>query len=205
MKILVACEESQAVCNAFRAIGHEAWSCDLQPCSGGHPEWHLQCDCIDVIKNDFWDIIIFHPDCTCMSVSGNAHYGKNTHGYQKRLDAITWTVNVWNMIIEHSICSVLENPVSVIFQYLSGGKLQYIQPHDFGHPESKKTGLYIRGLDLLVPTNKLDIPECGYWENQTPSHQNKLGPSKDRKKIRSRTYVGIAEAMASQWCVCYKV
>lgn len=190
MKILVACEESQAVCNAFRAIGHEAWSCDLQPCSGGHPEWHIQRDCTGPIMSQIWDIIIFHPDCTHMAVSGNRWYGKNTLGYMERLNAIQWTVDMWNLIKQQSISSVLENPVSVIFKHLEGGNLQYIQPWQFGHGETKKTGLYIRNLPNLVPTCIVSGREQRIW---------KMPPSANRKKLRSKTYQGIANCMSTTW------
>jgi len=190
MKILIACEESQTVCKAFRQHGREAWSCDLVPCSGGHPEWHLQFDCVEVIKNDFWDIIIFHPDCTCMAVSGNRWYGRGMKWNEKRIEAVRWTLKTWELICEHSKASVLENPVSVIFSEPELKNPQYIQPWQFGHGETKKTGLYIRNLPRLKPTNIVSGREHNIW---------KMPPSADRKKKRSKTYQGIACAMAEQW------
>lgn len=189
-KILIACEESQAVCKAFRLLGHNAWSCDLQPCSGGRPEWHYHRDCTGPIMSQVWDIIIFHPDCTKMAVSGNRWYGKNTIGFSGRLKAVQWTVDMWELIKRHSLSSVLENPVSVVFQHLEGGSLQYIQPWQFGHGETKKTGLYIRNLPELKPTCIVSGREQIVW---------KMPPSADRKKLRSKTYHGIAKAMAEQW------
>jgi len=201
---LIGCEESQTICLALRAQGVEAYSNDLQPCSGGYPEYHLQMDVVEAIKSRIWGIIILHPDCTHLSVSGNAHYGNGMHGYNKRLAAIEWTAKLWELAT--SVCSrvALENPVSVIFKHLSGGMVQYIQPHEFGHPESKKTGFYLRGLPPLMPTELLGIPGKGYWDNQTASGQNKLGPSPERKKIRSKTYSGVAQAIATQWGVYCK-
>ena len=199
MNILIGCEESQTVCKAFRARGHEAYSNDLKPCSGGHPEWHLQCDVMEALFFKRWDLIILHPDCTCLAVSGNAHYGQGTPGYLKRVAAIQWTKILWDTAIFMCGQVILENSVSVIFKYLSGGHLQYIQPYQFGHSESKKTGLYLHGLPPLMPTELISVPERGYWDNQTPSRQNKLGPSENRKAIRSKTYPGIAAAMAEQW------
>lgn len=199
LSVLVGCEESQEVCKAFRAKDHNAFSCDLKPCSGGHPEWHLQIDVTEAIDMQKWDMIILHPDCTAMAVSGNAHYGHGRPLQYKRAESITWTKWLWQKAI--SVCEHvgLENPVSVIFQHIKNGNSQYIQPYQFGHPESKKTGLYLHGLPKLKPTNILQLPDCGYWNNQTPSRQNKLGPSPDRKQIRSKTYTGIALAMADQW------
>lgn len=199
MNVLIGCEESQTVCMAFRERGHDAFSNDLQPCSGGYPQYHLQMDVVEAVQSRLWDIIILHPDCTYLAVSGNAHYGRGMHGYDKRVKAISWTCQLWELAI--SVCDrvALENPVSVIFKHLQGGHMQYIQPYHFGHCESKKTGLYLYGLPPLMPTELIIVPACGYWNNQTPSGQNKLGPSPDRKKIRSKTYAGIAQAMADQW------
>ena len=190
MKVLVACEESQTVCVEFRKLGHDAWSCDLKPCSGGHPEWHLQFDCVEVIKSDYWDIIIFHPDCTAMAVSGNRWYGKGMEFNYKRIRAIVWTLNTWNIIGQHSKRSCLENPVSVIFSQPEMRNPQYIQPWQFGHGETKKTGLKLRNLPNLEPTNVVGGREHRIWN---------LPPSKDRKMIRSKTFTGVASAMAFQW------
>ena len=186
MKILVACEESQTVCKEFRKKGHEAYSCDLLSPSGGHPEWHYTEDCRKIIPTSKWDMIIFHPDCTCMAVSGNRWYA----GTKERQQAIDWTFDTWNMICEYSERSVLENPVSVVFSYLSFGKLQYIQPWQFGHGETKKTGLYLRNLPELIPTHIVQGRDQRVW---------KMPPSKERKRLRSITYQGIAQAMAQQW------
>jgi hypothetical protein len=190
MKVLVACEESQAVTIAFRKKGHEAYSNDIKVCSGGHPEWHLQCDCRIAIQSRFWDLIIFHPDCTYMAVSGNRWYGKGTNGQQKRLDAVKWTLETWELIKKQSAASVLENPVSVIFSEEELKNPQYIQPWMFGHGETKKTGLKLRNVPEMKPTNIVKGRDQRIW---------RMPPSADRKSLRSKTYSGIAKAMADQW------
>tara|TARA_R110002050_G_scaffold45344_15_gene107550 strand:+ start:1126 stop:1560 length:435 start_codon:yes stop_codon:yes gene_type:complete len=136
-----------------------------------------------------------HPPCTALAVSGNAWYGSGMPKHDQRLEAIQWTVDLWNLAT--SVCAkvCMENPVGV----LPIKPAQYVQPWMFGHAESKKTGLWLHGLPELKSTQLLDKPACGYWDNQTPSGQNKLGPSLDRAKIRSTTYQGIASAMAQQW------
>jgi len=192
MKVLVACEESQVVCKAFRALGHEAYSCDLKPCSGGHPEWHLNCDCRDAIASRFWDLIIFHPDCTEMSLSGNWWYAKGKPGYSKRIAATAWTVDTWNLCKKHSRRACLENPASVIFSQPEIANPQYIQPFQFGHGETKKTGLKLYNLPDLVPTNVVDGREQRVW---------KMAPSPDRKRLRATTFLGIGLAFAAQWGV----
>ena len=155
-----------------------------------------------------WDLAILHPPCTHLCVSGNRYYGANTPGMHKRRGAIVWTMDLWRaaQLFCDRVC--LENPVGVLPL-----RFQYIQPWMFGHPESKKTGLALHNLPPLVPTAVLEPPagrvleagllfpvtERGYWENQTPSGQNKLGPSPDRAQIRSATYPGVSWAMADQW------
>lgn len=185
------CEFSGVVREEFKKLGHDAWSCDLLPSEIDGK--HFQCDIFQVIDSD-WDLIIAHPPCTAISVSGNRYYA-NT---QARLDGIKFVEDIWFESHNAKLC--IENPVGVLVTMSRlPVKPQYIQPHWFGHPESKKTGLWLRGLPNLIPTNKLDLPECGYWDNQTPSKQNKLGPSETRWMERSRTYKGIAEAMAKQF------
>lgn len=193
MKILVACEESQAVTKEFRRIGHAAYSCDTQPCSGGHPEWHIEADVLPLLDQS-WDMLIAFPPCTHLAVSG-ARWFK-----QKQLDgrqqaAIDFFMAFANAPIDKI---AIENPVSIMSTKWRKPD-QIIQPYQFGHPESKRTCLWLKNLPKLQPTEVLQKPECGYWDNQTSSGQNKLGPSKDRGKIRSKTYTGIARAMAEQW------
>lgn len=191
MFVFVGCEESQEVTKAFRELGHDAYSCDLQPCSGGHPEWHIQGDVIsafDLFQRKA-DLIILHPDCTAMSLSGNRWYGKGMPYHRERVKAIEWTQMLWNLAKENANRVVLENPMSVIFQYLDA-PVQYIQPYQFGHGEKKKTGFALHNVPKLVPTNEVEGREERVW---------KMPPSIDRKKIRSKTYPGIAKAMAEQW------
>jgi hypothetical protein len=190
MKILVACEESQAVTIALRVRGHEAYSCDLLPCSGGYSEWHIQGDCVPAIKSRFWDIIFFFPSCQYMAVSGNRWYGKGTAGYLLRIEAIKWTLETWELIKKHTDKAVLENPVSVIFSQPGMDNHQYIQPWMFGHGETKKTGLELYNLPMLKPTNIVSGREHRIW---------KMGPSPERSFLRSKTFPGIAEAMADQY------
>lgn len=191
MRVLIGCEESQKVCQAFRLAGHNAYSCDLQP-TRGNPRYHYQQDIMEVIMDGKWDLIILHPDCTAMAVSGNRHYAKGTPGHDKRLCSVAWTMKLWKLAI--SVCDrvVLENPGSVIFPVLrkAGAIVQYIQPYQFGHGETKKTGLALHGVPGLRPTDEVDGRVNRIW---------KMGPSPTRKRDRSETYPGIAQAMADQW------
>lgn len=188
MKVLIGCEESQEVCKAFRRKGHDAYSCDLQDCSGGHPEWHIKDDVMNVIPTEMWDLIIIHPDCTAMAVSGNRWYGKGMPMNDKRNNQVKWTLSLWELAKKHSKRVALENPVSVIFTHLPN--VQYIQPWQFGHGETKKTGIALHNLPELMPTDIVEGREQRIW---------KMPPSKDRKKLRSKTYSGIANAIAEQW------
>lgn len=192
MRVLVACEESQEVCKAFRALGHEAYSCDIEPCSGGHPEWHLQCDALEIIKMR-WDLIIAHPPCTDLAVSGAAWFAeKRADGRQQA--AIEFFVQFVNADCEQI---AIENPVSIMStQYRKPD--QIIQPWMFGHPERKATCLWLKGLPPLVPTN--DVSD--YMKTLPKNQQERLHylpPSPDRAKLRSKTFPGIAKAMTSQW------
>lgn len=189
MKILVAGEESQTICIEFRKLGHEAYSCDLKDCSGGHPEWHIKKDWKKAIKSRMWDIIIFHPVCDYLALCGNRWYGKNTPGINKRRKAIKYTVKMWKLVKKHARHAALENPLSVIWQYLPEIP-QYIQPWQFGHGETKKTGLALHNLSKLKATNIVSGREQRIW---------KMCPSPDRKRKRSTTFSGIAKAMAEQW------
>jgi hypothetical protein len=194
MNVLVACESSGRVRSAFRKFGEDAWSCDLKPDVAGS-EFHLQEDCESVIAGSSWDLIVMHPPCTAIAVSGNRWYGRGQPRNAERLSAVKWTLDLWELAVKNSNHVCMENPVGV----LPIKATQYIQPFQFGHPESKKTGLWLFNLPKLQPTNILEKPECGFWNNQTPSGQNKLGPSPERATIRAVTYDGVAEAMAKQW------
>ena len=186
-KILVGFEESQVVCKEFRNLGYEAYSCDLVD-TRGNQDWHYKQDIMTTIPITKWDLIILHPDCTAMAVSGNRWYGKGMTRYNERLRSIKWTKNVWNLAKQHSNHVALENPVSVIFSYLPN--VHYIQPWQFGHGETKKTGFALYNLPPLRPTNIVDGRENRIW---------KMPPSKTRKRDRSVTFVGVAKAMAKQW------
>lgn len=211
MHILIGCEFSGTVRRAFKKKGaagsnsfssrwsqysreHDVYSCDLLPCDDFSP-YHFQEDVFKTISRLKWDIIIIHPPCTHLAVSGNRWYGKNKPKHYKRQESIVWTMKLWETAKECSKMVCMENPVGV----LPIKPTQYVQPWQFGHAESKKTGLWLHNLPKLAPTNIIEKPECGYWENQTPSGQNNLGPSEDRWKKRSLTYEGIAQAMAEQW------
>ena len=188
MNVLVGCEESQVVTQAFRAKGHEAYSCDLEP-TRGNPDWHYQWDIAGgIIENNKWDLIILHPPCTALAVSGNRWYGKGAPKTNERIQALYWTWNLWENAINHCKQVALENPVSVIFNYIPN--VQYVQPWQFGHGETKKTGFALHGLPPLEPTNIVEGREQKVW---------KMPPSETRARDRSVTYQGIADAMAEQW------
>ena len=193
MKVLVACEESQRVCTAFREKGHEAYSCDIEPCSGGHPEWHIQDDVLKHLDKG-WDLIIAHPPCTYLSNAGARFlYPKgvlNQERLKKGLEAKEFFMKLYNANCP-KIC--VENPVSSkIFDMPP--HTQEIQPFEFGHPFKKKTRLWLKGLDPLKPTEIVEVSEstkiAGNWFNKG---------GKDRQKNRSKTFEGIAKAMAEQW------
>lgn len=247
MRILIACEFSGKVRDAFAARGHEVWSCDLLPTE--KPGLHYQgdvkdlldgwapvrhqcqcdpegenlckitgCDTADCkcfgptqdgleyketenglfarpIDNPNWDLMVAHPPCTYLCSSG-LHWNKRRLGRAAQTEeALTFV----KLLLDAPIKRIaLENPVGCISTRIRP-PTQTIQPWQFGHAESKATCLWLKGLNPLMPTNILQKPSCGYWENQCPGGQNKLPPSKDRWRIRSATYSGIAEAMAAQW------
>jgi len=189
MKILVACEYSGTVRDAFIAEGHDAISCDLLPTDRPGP--HYQGNVLDILDDGF-DLMIAHPPCTHLAVSG-ARWFKDKQTEQAE------ALNFVRLLLAAPISKIaLENPISIISSRIRKPD-QIIQPWQFGHPESKSTCLWLKNLPKLVPTDILEKPVSGRWDNQTPSGQNKLGPSEDRWKIRSATYQGIANAMAAQW------
>lgn len=193
MKVLVACEESQAVTIELRKLGHEAYSCDIIPCSGEHPEWHLQQDVIPLLK-EHWDIIIAFPPCTYLSNAGARHLFKggklNQERYEKGLLAKEFFLKILNANCPRI---AVENPVSSkIFNMPL--HTQEIQPWQFGHPVTKKTRLWLKGLPKLKPTDIVqpvqNCHEAGTWF---------MKGGKDRQRNRSKTFSGIARAMAQQW------
>ena len=186
MKILVACEESQVVTTELRNRGHEAYSCDLLPCSGGHPEWHLQQDVIPLLR-DKWDMIIAFPPCTHLAVSGAKHFKeKIADGRQQQ--GIDFFMQFTNLECPKI---AIENPVGIMSTIFRKPN-QIISPWQFGHTTNKKTCLWLKGLPLLKSTNI--IPE----EERTNEIWF-MPPSKDRPQQRSKTFPGIARAMANQW------
>ena len=193
MKVLVACEYSGKVRDAFIAKGHQAISCDLLPTDALGP--HYQGDVFDII-NDGFDLMVAHPPCTYLSVSGMHWTTRGLRDPKLTEDALAFVQLLMNAPIKHI---AIENPISIISTRIRKPD-QVIQPWQFGHDASKKTCLWLKNLPLLQPTDKLPGDNKTRRANQTPSGQNKLGPSADRWKLRSATYQGIADAMAAQWC-----
>lgn len=183
MRVLVACEFSGVVREAFRKRGHDAFSCDILPPLDGSRH-HLQTDIFNVLSRNTWDLMIAHPPCTKLTVAGNRWYHDDKEGIQEALDFV---LRLSEAPID-KIC--IENPVGRL-STLWRKPDQYVQPWMFGHKETKKTGLWLKNLPKLEPTNIVEGPyEQRIW---------KMGPSKDRGLLRSITYQGIADGMASQW------
>ncbi len=212
MKVLVACEESQAVCKAFREKGHEAYSCDIIECSGGHPEWHIRWDATAIVNGDCsfvtcdgslhkivgkWDLIIAHPPCTYLSNAGARFlYPQgvlNEERLQKGLEAKELFMALYNADCE-KVC--VENPIPSKVYGLPPYS-QTVQPYEHGHPVQKKTCFWLKGLPLLTPTNIVEDRQstkiAGNWFNKG---------GKERQKNRAKTFPGIAKAMAEQWGDC---
>lgn len=188
MKVLIGCEESQILCQAFRNAGFEAFSCDLLP-TQGNPEWHYQGNIIEVISGGRnWDLIILHPPCTAMCLAGNGTYGKGKPKSEQRQTAIAWTKILWDRACKVATHVALENPSSVIFKYFMN--VQYIQPWQFGHPVNKTIGFALKNLPHLKSTNIVSNP-------QNLIHT--MPPAKNRSRIRSMTFPGIAKAIVDQW------
>ena len=212
MRVLIACEESQAVTKEFRALGHEAYSCDIEPCSGGYPEWHLQQDVLPLLKEK-WDMIIAFPPCTHLAVSGAAWFEtKRKDGRQQQ------GIDFFMEFIKADCSRIaVENPVGII----SGDYIakwfpelqekynfpikpsQKIQPWQYGDPYEKTTCLWLKNLPLLSPTNIVQ-PEERFFHKSGKSKPKWFAdafklPPKERAKVRSKTFLGIAKAMAEQW------
>lgn len=197
MNVLVTCEFSGVVREAFRKKGHNAWSLDLLPALDKSP-YHFQADLERLERRHYsilWDLMIAHPPCTYLCSSG-LHWNKRVEGRQDQTEE---SIKFVKWLSEFHIEKIaIENPIGCLSSRWRKPD-QIIQPWQFGHPESKATCLWLKGLPPLQPTNILIKPESGRWNNQTPTGQNKLGPSKDRWALRSITYQGIADAMADQW------
>ena len=201
MRVLVGCEESQEVCKAFRALGHEAYSCDILPCSGGHPDWHIQGDVLEHL-NDGWDIGIFHPPCTFLSNSGVRWlWEKEGVINKKRWNQLLKGAAFFKTLLNSNIPFLaVENPIPHKYAIeLIGRKYdQCIQPYQFGHTESKATCFWLKGLPKLEPTN--DVKDL--WKTLPKKESQKVfycSPGIHRAKIRSKTFSGVAKAMAEQW------
>jgi len=204
MRVLIGCEESQAVCIEFRKKGHEAYSCDLIPCSGGHPEWHYQCNIFDVLLNE-WDLVIAFPPCTDLASSGARWFEeKRKNGSQAK------SIEFFMRLAEWPVNKLaIENPIGIMSNLFRKPD-QIIQPWQFGHPETKSTCLWLKGLSLLKPTDIVD-PDFmrkangEYYKDVKGKRYSRIHfmsrSNPDRAKERSKTYPGIAKAMAEQWGV----
>lgn len=199
MKLLVACEYSGTVRDAFLRAGWDAISCDFLPTDVAGP--HHQGDVIEYLKsfpNEAFDLIIAHPTCTKLCVSGNSTYGEGKPRYAERLESAKWTQDFWELAKVKSRAVVFENPVGVLPRLTTMPKPSYVQPYEFGHMEQKKTGLFLHNVQPLKPTNNVFTQMMELPVNQR-QRLHYLPPSPDRWKLRSKTYSGIAEAMANQW------
>ena len=212
MRVLVACEESQRVCIEFRKLGHEAYSCDIEPCSGGHPEWHIQADVLPLLNGNCgfrtvdgiehridgkWDMIIAFPPCTHLAVSG-ARYFKEKQKDGRQQQGIDFFMHFTNADCEKI---AIENPVGIMSSKYQKPD-QIIQPYEFGHTERKSTCLWLKGLPLLTPTKivKPELHICGNGVVDSKWHYDTYNlPPKIRARERSKTFPGIAKAMAEQW------
>lgn len=181
MRVLVACEESQEVMKRFRAVGHDAYSCDIQACSGGMPEYHLQADVSDVLR-DHWDMVIAFPPCTHLACSG-------ARWFKEKSDLQRQAIEFFLMFTRLSCLWAIENPVGIM-STLYRKPDQIIQPYQFGHGETKRTCLWLNGLPGLMPDHLV---------SGRLNRIHKMPPSVDRGKLRSKTYPGIADAMVKWW------
>jgi hypothetical protein len=199
MRVLVACEYSGVVRDAFIEAGCDAISCDLLDTDSPGP--HHQGDIIEFLNktpSGYFDLIIAHPECTKLCVSGNAWYGEGKPKYSQRLEAVEWTMMFWELAKSKSDKVCFENPVGVLSRLGGMVKANYIQPYQFGHKEQKKTGLHLYNLPPLKDTDNVynEMLELPKRERERLHY---LPPSADRWKIRSTTFKGIAKAMAEQW------
>lgn len=211
MKVLIGCEHSGRVRNAFLALGHDAYSCDTEPASDNSPR-HFRCNVLFLLEAGGWDLFIGHPPCQYLTLSGVHLLHSKPERWKKMCEAAYFFLRLWaapvpRVCIEHPI---MHGYAQAIIQVPA---VQMIQPHQFGDPESKATCLWLRGLPNLQSTTAcepdlfqehLPKPKNGRWANQTKSGQNALGPSPERGKVRGVTYPGIAAAMAEQWSKTYE-
>jgi len=210
MKVLIACEESQSICKEFRKLGHEAYSCDLLPCSGGHKDWHIQGDALKQAYSGNYDLMVAHPPCTYLAVSGarwlyNKDGSKNTKRWKNQKEALDFVNKLLNAPIKHI---ALENPISVISSNIRKPD-QIVQPWMFGDEAQKSTCLWLKNLPLLKPTNIVGkgefiefISKDGKKKKQPKWYFEALQKAKtpeERRTLRSKTFPGMAKAIADQW------
>lgn len=198
MRVLVACEESQRVCKEFRKRGHEAYSCDLLPCGGGRPEWHIQADALEIAKIE-WDMVLAFPPCTHLAVSGARHFEEKKRDGRQQMGIgffLAFTA------LDHVPMVAIENPVGIM-STLYRKPDQIIQPYEFGDPHKKTTCLWLKGLPLLQATKIVEPTlvkyQCKDGKTVTFDEYMVKGFDGDRAKHRSKTFPGIAKAMAEQW------
>jgi len=191
MNILVACEESQAVTIELRKLGHNAFSCDIQDCSGGHPEWHIKGDAVLEAYSGKYDLMIAHPPCTFIANSGVRWlYNKDGSKNDQRWQELLWARRLFTDLLQAPIKMIaIENPIPHKYAFLPKYS-QLIQPWQFGHGETKATCFWLKNLEPLKHTDIVEGREQRIW---------KLPPTADRQKLRSKTFQGIAKAMAIQW------
>lgn len=201
IKILIACEESQTIANAFRVRGFESYSCDLQECSGGHPEYHIQGDALEAVERGKWTLIIAHPPCTFLANSGNRwfHDPRFPNRYKDREEAVEFFMKFTQVKCSHV---AIENPIGCMSRIYRKPD-QIINPFQFGESYRKPTCLWLKGLPLLKPTNIVDegekiITKSGKTMPKWYSDAFALSPE-ERQKVRSKTFQGIADAIAEQW------
>lgn len=201
MRVLVACEESQAVCKAFRAKGHEAYSCNLEAPSGGHPEWHLQVDALQMLKLE-WDLIIAHPPCTYLTNAGAVRMRVNGEVVKERYERAMQAKDFFLKFLYAKCPKIaVENPTPMKLIGLPP-YTQAIQPYEYGHPYSKRTCLWLKGLPKLVPTKIMEYHEPyvnGGCKDAHGNYRRFQGRNERDSKTRAKTFPGIAAAMAEQW------
>jgi hypothetical protein len=196
MTVLVGCEESQTLTKAFRARGHNAFSCDLVDCSGGHPEWHLKMDIIKAIDSRKWDLIILHPPCTKVAVSGNGTYA----GTPDRINAAQQNAGMYFYAVRHCDKVAMEQPVTVLRSIRPDlPKPQYVDLWWFGEKEMKKTAWFLHGLPKLKATNNVGPPPTDMEERRKWMKTWMMTPSDDRGVLRSKLNPKMAGAIAEQW------
>ena len=202
INILIACEESQTIANAFRARGFNAFSCDLEPCSGGHPEYHIRRDCFEVIDYQKWDLIIAHPPCTHLAASGARWFNHPSRPDKPQLqkEAVEFFLRFTRLDCDHV---AIENPIGIMSTIYRKPD-EIIQPFWFGDPARKSTCLWLKGLPLLYADNIVEEGESFTWgdskKRQPKWYRDAWNlPPKERAKVRSKTFPGIARAIAEQW------